>query len=51
MEEATRRHADYIAGETLALALNVGLEAPAADLVQELDVGGHRARLAARRTG
>ena len=51
VEEATRRHAGYIAGETLALALNVGQEAPAADLVQELDVDGHRARVAARRTG
>jgi len=51
VEEATRRHAGYIAGETLALALTVGQEAPAADLVQELDVDGHRARLAARRTG
>ncbi|HXY70789.1 MAG TPA: isoleucine--tRNA ligase [Gemmatimonadales bacterium] len=51
VEEATRRHADYIAGETLARGLTVGREAPAADLVQELDVDGHRARLAARRAG
>jgi len=51
VQEATRRHADYIAGETLARALTVGDGAPAADLVQEVDLDGLRARLAVRRAG
>jgi len=51
VEEATRRHADYIAGETLARALTVGRVAPAADLAQDVDLDGLRARLAVRRAG
>ncbi len=50
-EEAARRHAEYIANETLALRLDVGNGAPPADLVQEVDLDGTRARLAVRRTG
>lgn len=51
VQEATRRHADYIAGETLARALTVGDGALAADLVQEVVLDGLRARLAVRRAG
>ena len=51
VQEATRRHADYIAGETLARALTVGDGAATADLVQEVDLDGLRARLAVRRAG
>jgi isoleucyl-tRNA synthetase len=51
VQEATRRHAGYIAGETLARALTVGDGVPAADLVQEVDLDGLRARLAVRRAG
>jgi isoleucyl-tRNA synthetase len=51
VEEATRQHADYIAGETLARALTVGAEAPAADAVHDVEVDGFRARLAVRRAG
>ncbi len=51
VEEATRCHADYIAGEVLARELVVGDGAPAADLVQDVDLDGWRARLAVRRTG
>jgi isoleucyl-tRNA synthetase len=51
VQEATRRHADYIAGETLARALTVGDGASAADLVQEVVLDGLRARLAVRRAG
>ncbi len=51
VQEATRRHADYIAGETLARGLTVGDALPAADLVQDVDLDGLRARLAVRRAG
>jgi isoleucyl-tRNA synthetase len=51
VQEAARRHAGYIAGETLARTLTVGDGAPAADLVQEVDLDGLRARLAVRRAG
>ena len=51
VEEATRRHADYIAGETLARALTVGRKAPAADLAQEMELDGLQAHLAVRRAG
>jgi isoleucyl-tRNA synthetase len=51
VQEAVRRHAGYIAGETLARALTVGDGAPAADLVQEVDLDGLRARLTVRRAG
>ena len=51
VEEATRRHADYIAGETLARALTVGRAAPAADLEQEIELDGLKAHLAVRRAG
>jgi isoleucyl-tRNA synthetase len=51
VREAARRHADYIAGETLARVLTVGDGAPAADRVQEVDLDGVRARLAVRRAG
>jgi isoleucyl-tRNA synthetase len=48
VREAARRHADYIAGETLARSLTDG-PAPAADLAQDFDMDGYRARLAVRR--
>ena len=51
VEEATRRHADYISGETLARALTVGREPPAADLAQDIELDGLKARLAVRRAG
>jgi isoleucyl-tRNA synthetase len=51
VRRAARRHAEYIAGETLAHALAVAGTAPAADLVQELDLDGVTARLAVRRAG
>jgi isoleucyl-tRNA synthetase len=50
-EEATRRHAGYIAGEVLAREVTVGSAAPAADLVQEVELDGLRAHLAVRRVG
>ena len=51
VEEATRRHAGYIAEETLARALTVGAPAApaAADLAQEVELDGLRARVAVRR--
>jgi isoleucyl-tRNA synthetase len=51
VQEAARRHAGYIAGETLARTLTVGDGAPAADLVQEVDLDDVRARLTVRRAG
>jgi isoleucyl-tRNA synthetase len=51
VEQATRRHAEYIAGETLARALTVGPPAPGADLEQEIELDGVRARVAVRRAG
>ena len=51
VEAATRRHAEYIAGETLARALVVGRETGTPDLAQDVDLDGIRARLAVRRTG
>ncbi len=48
VRQAVLAHTGYISGETLALALAVG-EAPAADLVQDVDLDGMRARLAVRR--
>ncbi len=51
VEAATRRHADYIAGETLARALTVGRGGPAVDLAQEIELDGLRAQLAVRRAG
>jgi isoleucyl-tRNA synthetase len=50
VRQAARRHADYIAGETLAQALSEGA-APAADLAQDLNLDGHKARIAVRRAG
>ena len=49
VEEAARCHAGYIAGEVLAREVNVGDEAPAADLGQDVDLDGMRAHLAVRR--
>ncbi len=49
VEEATRGHAGYIAGEVLAREVSVGDGTPAADLVQEVDLDGLRAHLAVRR--
>jgi isoleucyl-tRNA synthetase len=49
--QAVRRHAEYIAGETLARRLTVADDAPAADLVQQVDLDGVTARLAVRRAG
>ncbi len=52
VEEATRCHADYIAGEVLAREVavgNGGNAAPAADLAQDVELDGMRARLAVRR--
>ena len=51
VEEATRCHADYIAGEVLAREVTVGNGAPAADLGQDVDLDGKRAHLAVRRAG
>jgi isoleucyl-tRNA synthetase len=51
VEDATRRHADYIAGETLARGLTIGSAAPAADLAQDIELDGFRAHLAVRRAG
>jgi len=48
VRQAVLAHTGYISGETLALALAVG-EAPAADLVQDVELDGMRARLAVRR--
>jgi len=49
VEEATRCHADYIAGEVLAREVTVGHGAPAADLIQDVELDGRRAQLAVRR--
>lgn len=56
VEEATRQHAGYIAGETLARTLSVGAArgggagaAGAADVSQEVELDGYRASLAVRR--
>ena len=51
VRKAAERHAEYIAGETLALAVAVAGPVPAADLVQELDLDGVTARIAVRRVG
>jgi isoleucyl-tRNA synthetase len=51
VEEAARSHADYIAGETLALALTLGAPEPAADLALEVELDGLRARVAVRKAG
>ena len=51
VRKAAERHAEYIAGETLALAVAVAGPVPAADLVQELDLDGFTARIAVRRVG
>ncbi len=48
VRQAVLAHTGYISGETLALALAVG-EAPTADLVQDVELDGMRARLAVRR--
>ncbi|MBI1723816.1 MAG: isoleucine--tRNA ligase [Gemmatimonadetes bacterium] len=48
---AARRHAEYIAGETLAREVVVEAAGPAADLVQQVDLDGFTARLAVRRAG
>jgi isoleucyl-tRNA synthetase len=46
---AARRHAEYIAGETLAVALDVGGAEPAADVAQSVDLDGITARIAVQR--
>jgi isoleucyl-tRNA synthetase len=51
VREAAARHADYIAGETLAESLLLEGAAPAADLVREVDLDGLRATIAVRRAG
>jgi isoleucyl-tRNA synthetase len=46
---ATRRHADYISGETLATRLTEGPAETSADLVQAVELDGVRATLAVQR--
>jgi isoleucyl-tRNA synthetase len=46
---AAKRHESYIAGETLAVALEVGGAEPPADLTQDVDLDGIAARIAVRR--
>jgi isoleucyl-tRNA synthetase len=50
---AARRHADYIAGETLAVGVHVanGVPTPPADLTQDFELDGIAARIAVRRAG
>ena len=46
---AVARHAEYIAGETLARRVAVEAAPPSSDLVQDVDLDGCRARLGVRR--
>ncbi|MDP3774676.1 MAG: isoleucine--tRNA ligase [Gemmatimonadales bacterium] len=49
VRSTARRHAEYIAGETLARSVAVEAAPPAADLVQDMDVDGFKARLGVKR--
>jgi isoleucyl-tRNA synthetase len=51
--KAARRFAEYIAGETLAVGVQVanGEPSPPADLTQQVDLDGIAARIAVRRAG
>jgi len=51
--KAARRYAEYIAGETLAIGVQVanGEPSPPADLSQQVDLDGIAARIAVRRAG
>ncbi|MBI4541630.1 MAG: isoleucine--tRNA ligase [Gemmatimonadetes bacterium] len=51
VRKAAIRHADYIAGETLARVLLVEAATPAPDVEQEVDLDGFRALIALRRAG
>jgi isoleucyl-tRNA synthetase len=51
VRRAARLHAEYIAGETLAHAVAVEGSAPNADVVQDLELDGLKARIAVRRAG